>query len=140
MKDLAANLPTLATSSKRVNDYWEQWKQNELKDRGQGAERRNNLAMLKSRSEELRSLLTTLDQELPQVPPNLSEAFAVAAKRHREDEIGEVLAGIDPKSPQLDALKFATAAGSVAEWGRLLSKLAEDFPIKRLLYRARRPA
>ena len=131
VKDLSTNLGALATSSKRVNDYWEQWKQNELKDRGQGAERRNNLVMLKSRSQEMRSLLTTLDQELPKTPDNLPAAFAEAGKTHREDEIGKLLASIDPKSPQLDSLKFATAAGSVAEWGRLLPKLAEDFPIKK---------
>ena len=44
--------------------------------------------------------------------------------------IGKLLDTVDPKEPRLDSLKFATAAGSVAEWGRLLPKFAEDFPLR----------
>ncbi|HEY8749779.1 MAG TPA: SUMF1/EgtB/PvdO family nonheme iron enzyme [Tepidisphaeraceae bacterium] len=130
VKDLALNLPALGGTSEKVKAYWEQWKATELKDKGQGAERRSNLALLKSRSEELRSLLTTLDQELPPPPKNLPEEFAAVGRQHREEEIGKLLASIDPKAPRLDALKFATAAGSVSEWGRFLPKLAEDFPLR----------
>lgn len=129
--DLTKNLLPLTTRSKRINDYWETWKHAELTDRGQGAERRANLAMLKARSEELRSLLTDLDQELPETPADLPDAFRTIAARQREDQILRLLGTLDPKSPQLDALRLATAAASLNEWDKSLHRLAQDFPIKK---------
>jgi hypothetical protein len=127
--ELVKNLPPIKTRSPRIDAYWQDWK-SKLASRDE-AKSRPNFALVKSQAEQMHSTLTDLDQEMPPVPGDLKGEFKAVAQRHREDEIGGLLASINPDSPQVDALRLASAASAQGQWGKALVKLAADFPIRK---------
>ena len=127
--ELVKNLPPLKTRSPKINSYWEDWK-TRLASREE-PNTRPNLGLLKSQAEQMRTTLTDIDQEMPAIPAALAGAFKTAAQNHREQQIAALLTSIDPQSPQIEALRLASAASEQGQWGVLLQKLAADFPIRR---------
>jgi hypothetical protein len=127
--DLVKNLAPIKTRSPKINAYWEDYK-TQLATRDE-ARSRPNLALIKSQAQQMQSTLTGIDQEMPPVPAGLTGAFRSAAQQHREEQIGTLLASLSADSPQVDALRLASAASGQEQWSRLLQKLAADFPIRK---------
>lgn len=130
LAELIKNLPALKTSSTGINQYWQNWKDS------LAARPRPNLALIKAQAEQLRTMLLDLDQEFAAPPAGLSDKFKATALRHREQTITGLLHSLNPTLPQLDALRLASAVSSYGQWCRSLSKLAEDFPLRKQLLSA----
>lgn len=130
--DLVRALPSVSSASKRINDYWDSWKQAQLARKARSRDDdRAQIASLKVRANVLHTTLTDLDRAFPPVPADLSPSYAAVAQKHRDQEITKLLSGIDPQAPQVDALRATSAAASYGEWCATLHKLAQDFPIRK---------
>lgn len=120
-------LPALATTSPRVNAFWDQWKQSL---RGKSAEMARDRRLLRAaqrRAENLRGALAELDKFFADVPKGLSEAFAKEAASRRDAELGKLLAAFDPENPQPDWPKAQAASDEFGKWTLDLSDLDRDF-------------
>jgi len=129
--DWIRSLPVLATTSTRINDYWEQWKQSQLAAAEKLKNRQSELAALKVRAESAQTTLSDLDQRFPAVPTDLSDSFRDVAQKHREAEIGKLLDGMDRTAPRLDPIRVASAVAGFGDWSTMLHDLARDFPIRK---------
>ena len=125
-----AALPVLATSSQRVNEYWQSWKR-VLPGRFGNEDDLLRFETIKAETNRLRNLLANLDRDFPAVPKDLAPpAFQAAAKERRERELANVLQTIRAGDDGRMGLEWKPAAAAYSAWVQNLRKLAADFPLK----------
>ena len=139
-EDWLKDFPKIATSSPRINAYWEAWHQSL---NGVLADMQRDHAIFAAKqqaSEQLRAVLLSLDQAFPPAPPLPNESFMAAVNARREQAIEKFLPKIDQRAPKLDADAIKAAQGAFEQWTTSLVALSQDFPItKEILTASDRP-
>ncbi|MDB5171367.1 MAG: hypothetical protein JWN51_140, partial [Phycisphaerales bacterium] len=130
-EDWLKTLPAVATSSDKINAYWEAWRR---VLRGSVAEmNKDHKAFLtyQQGTERLRGVLVAVDQGFAPPPSLPDAAFSAAARKRREMAMEMLLPLIDPRDPKFDADALKTARTAYSEWSQNLIALSGDFPINK---------
>jgi hypothetical protein len=129
-------LDTLATSSDRLNDYWQSWKR-VLPGRLPEIDRPGGMEVfegIKKVTYRLRNDLEALDKTFPKPPGALPEPFAAAARAKREQAFDALLThGMPSVNDGFRQDAIARSAASYSAWTTNLRALASDFPLRKSL-------
>ena len=127
-------LPELASSSKVLNERWEQHRQALLKNKEKFARNPELHVEARDTTDRLWKVLPTLDKAFPRTPHKLTiqgmGAFNQAARDKREQALRHLLGKHDPSTLTPDAEPVKTAAKAYRDWTENLIELSRDFPLR----------
>ncbi|MDB5292800.1 MAG: hypothetical protein JWL69_4041, partial [Phycisphaerales bacterium] len=128
-EDWLKTLPAIATSSDKVNAYWEAWRR-VLRDSLAEMNKDHNVFLTYQQgTEHLRGVLVAVDQGFAPPPALPDPAYSAAARKRREGAMEKLLPLIDPRDPKFDPDALKAAQEAYSEWSRNLIALSGDFPI-----------
>ncbi|HWE98158.1 MAG TPA: SUMF1/EgtB/PvdO family nonheme iron enzyme [Tepidisphaeraceae bacterium] len=128
-EDWLKTLPAIATSSDRINAYWEAWRRVLRSSLGEMNKDRKAFLTYQQGTEQLRGVLVAVDQGFAPPPTLPDPAFSTAARKRRELAMEKLLPLIDPRDPKFDPDALKSAQEAYGEWSRNLISLSGDFPL-----------